>query len=106
MNFHELTSHAKAGRIDELNLISLEGGIYLLEARMHGAAHPLHDAHGQTLPFRSVEHAREWLHTLPNMQLNLVHWSVQDEMCGMSNNADEDLRVPIAFHTRPSGRVG
>ena len=38
MNLQELNSHAVAGSIDELNLISIEGGIYLLEARMHGAA--------------------------------------------------------------------
>ncbi|WP_166360360.1 DUF6482 family protein [Pseudomonas akapageensis] len=106
MNFHELTSHAKAGRIDELNLISLEGGIYLLEARMHGAAHPLHDARGQALPFRSVEHARQMLHTLPNMEMNLVHWSVQDEMCGMKGIPEEDLRIPLAVRSNRAGRVG
>ena len=30
MNLHDLSAHAQAGRIEELNLISLEGGIYLL----------------------------------------------------------------------------
>ncbi|UVJ43375.1 DUF6482 family protein [Pseudomonas sp. LS1212] len=106
MNFHELTGHAKAGRIDELNLISLEGGIYLLEARMHGAAHPLNDAHGQALPFRSVEHAREVLHPLSDLGMNLVHWSVHDEMCGMKDTAEEDLRIPIAFRSSRGARVG
>ncbi len=65
MNLHELDAYAVAGKIDELNLISLEGGIYLLEARMHGTAYPLSDAHGQMLHLRSVEHAREVLHAFP-----------------------------------------
>ncbi|PZQ26190.1 MAG: cation transporter, partial [Ectopseudomonas oleovorans] len=30
MNLNDLSTHAQAGRVDELNLISLEGGIYLL----------------------------------------------------------------------------
>ena len=33
MTFDELARQANAGSIEELNLISIEGGIYLLEAR-------------------------------------------------------------------------
>jgi len=62
MNLQELNAFAIAGKVDELNLISLEGGIYLLEARMHGAAYPLSDASGGMFHLRSVEHAREVLH--------------------------------------------
>lgn len=96
MNLHELNAYAVAGKIDELNLISLEGGIYLLEARMHGAAYPLSDAHGQMLHLRSVEHAREVLHAFPRLPFNLIHTSVHDEMCGLSASAEDSLRVPIA----------
>jgi hypothetical protein len=28
--------------------------------------------------------------------MNLIHWSVQDEMCGMGNHPEEDLKVPIS----------
>jgi hypothetical protein len=66
MNLQELNAYAVAGKVDELNLISMEGGIYLLEARMHGAAYPLSDARGQMLQLRSVEHAREVLHPFPS----------------------------------------
>ncbi|MGE7959386.1 DUF6482 family protein [Pseudomonas sp. NPDC089530] len=96
MNLHELNAYAVAGKIDELNLISLEGGIYLLEARMHGAAYPLSDAHGQMLHLRSVEHARELLHAFPRLPFNLIHTSVHDEMCGLSASVEDSLRVPIA----------
>ena len=72
MNLQELNAFAIAGKVDELNLISMEGGIYLLEARMHGAAHPLHDPLGKTLTLRSVEHARDMLHAFPVLPFNLV----------------------------------
>jgi len=96
MNLHELNAYAVAGKVDELNLISMEGGIYLLEARIHGAAHPLDDAHGQTLRLRSVEHAREVLHAFPKLTFNLIHTSVHDEMCGLGVSVEESLKVPIS----------
>ncbi|OLF52072.1 DUF6482 family protein [Pseudomonas chlororaphis] len=99
MNLYEMNAYAIAGKIDELNLISLEGGIYLLEARMHGAAYPLSDAQGQMLPLRSVEHAREVLHAFPKLPFNLIHTSVHDEMCGLAANAEDSLRLPLAVRS-------
>ena len=98
MNLHDLSTHAQAGRIDELNLISLEGGIYLLEARMDGRAHPIINEQGNTLNLRSVEHARDVLQEIPALPFFLVHSSVHDEMCGMPS-ADNSLRVPLAFRS-------
>jgi hypothetical protein len=99
MNLQELTAHANAGHIDELNLISMEGGIYLLEARMHGAAHPLHDGNGKTLHLRSVEHARDVLQSIRAMPFNLVHAVVHDEMCGMPDDEQQTVRVPMSFRS-------
>ncbi|MEB0146702.1 MULTISPECIES: DUF6482 family protein [unclassified Pseudomonas] len=99
MNLQELTAFAHAGLVDELNLISMEGGIYLLEARVRGVAYPLNDLNGKTLHLRSVEHARDLLHTLPKVPFNLVHAVVHDEMCGLHNVDEEPLSVPIAFHS-------
>jgi hypothetical protein len=99
MNLHELTVHARAGHIDELNLISMEGGIYLLEARMHGAAHPLNDAQGKTLHLRSVEHARDLLQSVSPMPFNLVHAVVHDEMCGMHDTEEQAVRVPLSIRS-------
>ena len=99
MNLQELTTHAHAGRIDELNLISMEGGIYLLEARMHGAAHPLNDAQGKTLHLRSVELARDVLHSVTPMPFNLVHAVVHDEMCGLHESEEQTVRVPMSIRS-------
>ncbi|MEO4047210.1 DUF6482 family protein [Pseudomonas sp. CAU 1711] len=79
MRLHDLTSHAQAGRLEALHLISLEGGIYLLEARVDGLMQPVEDERGAPLQPRSLEHARELLHGLP---FSLVQDGVQDEMCG------------------------
>ena len=43
MNLQELTSRSVAGDIDEINLVSLEGDIYVLEARMGARFYPVHD---------------------------------------------------------------
>lgn len=99
MNLQEMNAYAIAGKVDELNLISLEGGIYLLEARMHGAAYPLSDGHGQMFHLRSVEHARQVLQAFPILPFNLVHTSVHDEMCGLSASAEESLKVPLALRS-------
>ncbi len=99
MNLQELNAYAVAGKVDELNLISMEGGIYLLEARMHGAAHPLSDPNGKTMTLRSVEHARDLLHTFPTLPFNLVHTSVHDEMCGLGPSSEESLKVPLAWRS-------
>ncbi|WP_079203226.1 DUF6482 family protein [Pseudomonas sp. CC6-YY-74] len=85
MNLHDLSGHARAGHVDELNLISLEGGnYYLLEARVSGQPFTLEDGHGHILHLRSLEHAREVLQPLPQLpSLHLVQAQVHDEMCGM-----------------------
>ena len=99
MNLQELNAFAIAKKVDELNLISMEGGIYLLEARMHGAAYPLSDLKGKMLTLRSVEHARDLLHDLPVLPFNLVHTSVHDEMCGLGASGEESLKVPLALRS-------
>jgi len=95
MNLHQLNNEAKAGHVDELNLIAIEGGDFVLQARVKGKAHPLSDAHGTPLKVHSVVDAQRLLNGLPAVPLHLVHWSVQDEMCGMQGTAEEDLKVPM-----------
>ncbi|MGE7994247.1 DUF6482 family protein [Pseudomonas sp. NPDC089554] len=96
MNLQQLNVEARAGHVDELNLIAIEGGDYLLEARIKGRAQPLADNRGERLRVRSVEDARTLLQGLPMLSMNLMHWSVQDEMCGMGVHPEEDLKVPIS----------
>jgi hypothetical protein len=91
MNLHDLSSHARAGHVNELNLISLEGGnYYLLEAHVSGQPFTLEDGHGHILHLRSLEHAREVLQPMPQLPpLHLVQAPVHDEMCGMPDEPGE-----------------
>ncbi|MDU9392188.1 DUF6482 family protein [Pseudomonas japonica] len=96
MNLHELNTQARTGHIDEINLIAIEGGDYLLEARAHGHAHALTDARGGRLKVHSLVEAHHLLEGLPALPMHLVHWSVQDEMCGMPDMPEEDLKLPLS----------
>lgn len=99
MNLQELTNRSLAGDVDELHLVSLEGGIYVLEARMGQRFVPIQDARGHVLGVRSLQHARELLTALPPIPFQLVHAVVQDEMCGaQSGYAIADEGVPIPLH--------
>ncbi|EGH21409.1 hypothetical protein PSYMO_07824 [Pseudomonas amygdali pv. mori str. 301020] len=99
MNYQEFIEHAQAGRVDELNLISIEGGIYLLDVRMNGTSVMLKDPAGKTLHLRSVEHARDLLKDIPVVPFYLVHYVVHDELCGMPVNDRSEMRMPISFHS-------
>lgn len=100
MTENELAAHMTAGNIDELNLISIEGGIYLLEARSQGTVQLLKGGQGEALKLRSVEHARELLRGFEPVPFHLVHAVVHDEMCGMPVDKRDALRVPISFHSK------
>lgn len=97
MNLPQLLLHAQHGQVEELNLISIEGGIYLLEIRLDGQPQLLRDERGQTLRLRSVEHARDLLQELPPLPFHLVHAVVHEEMCGLPAGPQQRLRVPISL---------
>ncbi len=97
MNLPQLLLHAQHGQVEELNLISIEGGIYLLEIRLDGQPKLLRDERGQTLRLRSVEHARDLLQELPPLPFYLVHAVVHEEMCGFPAGPQQRLRVPISL---------
>ncbi|MCJ8170633.1 DUF6482 family protein [Atopomonas sediminilitoris] len=101
MNVQELSVLAHGGQIEALDLVSLEGGIYVLEAQMDGRKLPVLQGDGHALRLRSVEHAREVLQGIPvEVPLHLVHAVVHDEMIGLPGKAAEPLRVPV--HNQPS----
>jgi hypothetical protein len=82
----------------ELELLSIEGGIYLLQARVGSAVHPIKNPAGQAMQLRSVTHAREVLKDLPApVPFYLVHCVVHTEMCGLDHGPQEPLRVPLAL---------
>ncbi|MBC9252260.1 hypothetical protein A9179_18475 [Pseudomonas alcaligenes] len=80
MSLHDLLVRARAGQVEAIELISLEGGLYLLEAHVGGLRLPLRDEQGEPLHPRSLEHARELLHGLP---FRLAGADPHDEMCGL-----------------------
>ena len=97
MNLPQLLQHAHSGQVDELNLISIEGGIYLLEIRHNDQPQLLRDEQGKTLRLRSVEHARDLLKELPALPFYLIHAVVHEEMCGLPAGPQQRLRVPISM---------
>ncbi|RRV49314.1 DUF6482 family protein [Stutzerimonas stutzeri] len=100
MNLSDLARHANAGRIDALELISLEGGIYILYIYLQGQRHALVDERGSVCHLRSVEHARDLLRDLPELPFHLVQQSPYDEMCGLADGVRGPLRVPIGMRSQ------
>jgi len=100
MNLSDLARHVNAGRIDALELISLEGGIYILDIYLQGQRHALVDERGSVCHLRSVEHARDLLRDLPELPFHLVQQSPYDEMCGLADGVREPLRVPIGMRSQ------
>ncbi|MHC3747455.1 DUF6482 family protein [Stutzerimonas stutzeri] len=100
MNLSDLARHANAGRIDALELISLGGGIYILDIYLQGQRHALVDERGSVCHLRSVEHARDLLRDLPELPFHLVQQSPYDEMCGLADGVREPLRVPIGMRSQ------
>jgi len=99
MNLSDLARHANAGRIDALELISLEGGIYILDIYLQGQRHALVDERGSVCHLRSVEHARDLLRDMPEVPFYLLHASAHEEMCGLPATAGEPLRVPLSMRS-------
>ena len=100
MTLQALLDSVREGRVCGLELISLEGGIYLLQMQVDARRHHLADDAGRILHLRSVEHARELLKELPELPLFLLHSSAHDEMCGLPGGQRDALRVPIALRSR------
>jgi hypothetical protein len=95
MNLQTLTELSVEGRVHELELLSLEGGIYVLRARLDGGLLTLRDESGKTLNIRSTTHLRELLRFVPRLPCTLVQQVVHDEMCGQREGPIEPLRVPL-----------
>lgn len=91
-----LTEQARAGTLHELELLSLEGGVYLLRARLSEGWQLLRDARGESLRLRSTTHLRELLRELPAPPpCVLLQQVVHDEMCGVRSGPIAPLRIPL-----------
>lgn len=97
MNLQELNALAASGAVRELELLSLEGGLYVLRARLEQGMHTLRDEQGDTLRLRSTTHLRELLRELPPLPCVLVQQVVHDEMCGAREGPVDALRLPLSL---------
>lgn len=99
MKLKELNQHVKDGHIQEVNLLSMEGGSYVMHAVQNEESHPLDDAHGHTLHVASVDEARKLLAGIPKLRLFLVQSAVHDEMAGLAEGAAKDARQSIPLRS-------
>lgn len=100
MTLPELLRAARDGAVSELELISLEGGIYLLQVLGPQQRCYLVDSAGRNQHLRSIEQARDLLQDLPEVPFFLVHASAYDEMCGLPGGTRDALRVPVGLRSR------
>ena len=97
MNLKKLTELAANGEIRELELVSLECGIYIARIRLdHGQLTLLNDL-AKPMHLRSVTHLRDLLQLVPPFPCVLVQQCVHDEMCGGREGPIESLRIPFSL---------
>jgi butyrate kinase len=99
MDLDKLSKHIKAGEIEELDLISVEGGSYVIHARMQGQSHAVSSPKGGVLHVASVDEARKCLSSVPEVPLFIVHPVVYDEMVGHAASNPGVSRQPIPFRS-------
>ncbi|MBA1242413.1 DUF6482 family protein [Pseudomonas japonica] len=99
MKVEDLASKVKAGHIQELRLVSVEGGSYTLHALVEGTSQRVLNAQGETLHVASVDQARKLLVNVPDtVPLYLVQPAVYDEMVGQ-DSGPTDSREQIPLHS-------
>ena len=99
MNLDKLATHAKAGEVEALHLVSMEGGSYVLHVLMDGTSHPVDNSHGTTLHVASVEEARKCLANVPEVPFFLVQTTPHEEMVGQDDNTTQVSHEPIPFRS-------
>tara|TARA_R100000935_G_C2793060_1_gene146897 strand:- start:146 stop:490 length:345 start_codon:yes stop_codon:yes gene_type:complete len=101
MTLQDMIKLATEGKICELELLSLEGGFYILRAQLQETCCTLLDNKGQTMQLRSTTHLRDLLSDLPAsappLSCVLVQHVVHDEMCGAREGPIEPLRMPFSL---------
>ncbi|ANY87039.1 MULTISPECIES: DUF6482 family protein [Pseudomonas] len=97
MNLNTLAQRVLAGNVHALELLSLEGGFYVLRAMSDTGPITLSDASGQALRLRSTTELRELLANLPPVPCTMVQQVVHDEMCGQSDGPAAPLRMPLTL---------
>ncbi|NUT67137.1 metal ABC transporter ATPase [Pseudomonas corrugata] len=97
MNLNNLIERVAAGEVEALELLSLEGGFYILRAMTAAGPVTLSDAQGQPVRLRSSTELRQLLIDLPPLPCTLVQHVVHDEMCGQRDGPVAPLRLPLTL---------
>ena len=99
MNIDKLSSHVNNGEIHEVNLVSMEGGSYVLHAILEGVSQPVASDNGATIHVASVEEARKVLAGVADIKLFLVQGNAHDEMIGNPEEGNHIMREEIPLRS-------
>ncbi|WP_213881092.1 DUF6482 family protein [Pseudomonas sp. dw_358] len=99
MKLDELSKQVASGQVTELDLVSVEGGSYVLHAITEGRSHPVLDAHAEPLHLASVEQARKLLIDVPELPFFLIQPAVYDEMVGHAPSENTATREPLQLRS-------
>ncbi|MCP8478399.1 DUF6482 family protein [Pseudomonas sp. ZM24] len=100
MKMQELAQAIVAGRVQGFEAISLEGGFYVLQARLTEGVQPIHEENGQVLRLRSTAQVRDALSEWAAIPCELVQHCVHDEINASHPTAVQPLRVPLSLEPR------
>ncbi|WP_457792676.1 DUF6482 family protein [Pseudomonas syringae] len=99
LNIQDLTKHVKDKKVDELDLISMEGGSYVLHALVKGKSVPVQGSTGEPLHVASLEDARKVLSAVPDVKLFMTQAVAHDEMVGLDSVQPESSRDEIPLRS-------
>ncbi|MFV3307970.1 DUF6482 family protein [Pseudomonas sp. NY15181] len=97
MTLQELHEAASAGMVDGLEVVSLEGGFYIVQVRRANSLKLLCDESGQVLHLRSTTQARTLLAGLWPLPCELIQHCVHDEMGATRETSVQPLRIPLSL---------
>ena len=95
MTLQDMIKLATEGKICELELLSLEGGFYILRAQLQETCCTLLDNKAQTMQLRDL--LSDLPASAPPLSCVLVQHVVHDEMCGAREGPIEPLRMPFSL---------
>ena len=97
MTLQTLTEPAVNSEIRELELLSLEGGFYLVRIRLDDGLFTLFDDRAKPMHLRSITQLRDLLQTVRAFPCVLVQQCAHDEMCGRDTGSVEEMRIPFSL---------
>ncbi|MEO1830167.1 MAG: DUF6482 family protein [Pseudomonas sp.] len=104
MTLAELVSRANEGQVHALEVLSLQGGRYMLRAQLADGCQTVQDRRGKRYCLRSTSEVRALLGQCPVLQAlpcALVQYVAHDEACAARSGPVEPLRLPLRVAAAP-----